>query len=190
MIIQERLQAAFQQFGWVRIPETLHAHAEDAAKNNLSYLEFLDKLLQEELAAKHNRYLKTRTRLAKLPYHKTMDQFDFEFQPSIDERRIRDLATLRFVEHQENVILLGPPGVGKTHLAVAFAMEAIAQRKTVYFTSAHDLVQTLQDAHQSRSIQQKMRTYTKQTFSSLMKSVIEKWTKQPPTSFPDCIGTI
>ncbi|TCP55502.1 DNA replication protein DnaC [Tumebacillus sp. BK434] len=161
MIIQERLQAAFQQFGWVRIPDTLHAHAEEAAKHNLTYLEFLDKLLQEELAAKHERYLKTRTRLAKLPYHKTLDQFDFEFQPSIDERRIRDLATLRFVEHQENVILLGPPGVGKTHLAVALAMEAISRRKTVYFTSAHDLVQTLQDAHRSGSIQQKVRAYTK-----------------------------
>ncbi|TCP57874.1 IstB-like ATP binding protein [Tumebacillus sp. BK434] len=137
MIIKERLQAAFQQFGWVRIPDTLHAHAEEAAKHNLTYLEFLDKLLQEELAAKHERFLKTKTRLAKLPYHKTMDQFDFEFQPSIDERRIRDLATLRFVEHQENIILLGPPGVGKTHLAVALAMEAISRRKTVYFTSVN-----------------------------------------------------
>lgn len=118
-------------------------------------------MLQEELAAKHERYLKTRTRLAKLPYHKTLDQFDFKFQPSIDERRIRDLATLRFVEHQENFILLGSPGVGKTHLAVALAMEAITQRKTVYFTSSHDLVQTLQDEHRTGTIHQKMRAYTK-----------------------------
>lgn len=101
------MQAAFQQFGWVRIPETLHAHAEETATHNLKYLEFLDKLLQEELAVKHERYLKKRTCLAKLPYHKTLVQFDFKFQPSIDERRIRGLATLRFVEHQENVILAG-----------------------------------------------------------------------------------
>ncbi|WP_245884412.1 IS21-like element helper ATPase IstB [Tumebacillus permanentifrigoris] len=119
-------------------------------------MEFLDKLLQEELTIKHYRYLRMRTRLAKLPYHKTIDQFDFD-----DERRLRDLATLRFVDHQENVILLGPPRVGKTHLAVALAMQAITQRKTVYFTSAHDLVITLQDAHHSRSIQQKMWVYTK-----------------------------
>src|SRR3569833_3338429 len=128
MIIQERLQAAFQQFGWVRIPETLHSHAEEAANHNLTYLEFLDKLLQEELVAKHDRYLKTRTRLAKLPYHKTLEQFDFEFQPSVDERRIRDLATLRFVEHQENVILLGPPGGGGARGAGARAGEAGARR--------------------------------------------------------------
>lgn len=182
MIIQERLHAAFQQFGWVRIPETLHALAKEAAKHNLTYLEFLDKLLQEELAAKHERYLRTRTRLAKLPYHKTIDQFDFEFQPSIDERRIRDLATLRFVEHQENVILLGPPGVGKTHLAVALGMEAISQRKTVYFTSAHDLVQTLQDAHHNRSIQQKMRVYTKPDLLIIDEMGTAKWTRPPPTS--------
>lgn len=126
--LQERLEDAFHQFGWTRIPEVLHHHAEEASKHNISYLEFLDKLLQEELAAKWDRYIRTRTRLANLPFHKTLDQFDFRFQPSIDERRIRDLATLRFIEHQENLIFLGPPGVGKTHLAVALALEAIKQR--------------------------------------------------------------
>ncbi|MFC4766974.1 IS21-like element helper ATPase IstB [Effusibacillus consociatus] len=159
--IQERLQDAFQQFGWTRIPEILHHHAEEAAKHNLSYLEFLDKLLQEELAAKWERYICTRTQLANLPYHKTLEQFDFSFQSSIDERRIRDLATLRFIEHQENLIFLGPPGVGKTHLAVALALEAIKQRYTVYFTTAHDLVQTLQQADQNHTIKQKMRVFTK-----------------------------
>jgi len=84
--------------------------------------------------------LHTRTRLARLPFKKTLDEFDFSFQPSIDERRIRDLATLGFIEHQENLIFLGPPGVGKTHLAVALGLEAIKQRYTVYFITAHDLV--------------------------------------------------
>jgi DNA replication protein DnaC len=161
MILTERLQEAFQQMGWVRIPEILHHYAEDAAKENISYLAFLDKLLQEELRAKQDRYLKTRTRMAKLPYHKTLGQFDFAFQPSIDEKRIKDLATLRFIEHQENLVFLGPPGVGKTHLAVALALEAIAQGKQVYFITAHDLVQTLQQAYQSNTIQQKIRMFLK-----------------------------
>jgi DNA replication protein DnaC len=159
--LQERLEDAFRQFGWTRIPEVLHYHAEEASKHNISYLEFLDKLLQEELAAKWDRYVRTRTRLVNLPFHKTLDQFDFRFQPSIDERRIRDLATLRFIEHQENLIFLGPPGVGKTHLAVALALEAIKQRYTVYFTTADDLVQTLQQADQNHTIKQKIRMYTK-----------------------------
>jgi len=159
--LQDRLQEAFEQFGWTRVPEVLHHHAEEAAKHNISYLEFLDKLLQEELLAKRDRYIRMRTRMAHLPYHKTLEQFEFAFQPSIDERRIRDLATLRFIEHQENVIFLGPPGVGKTHLAVALALEAIKQQYTVYFTTAHDLVEALQQANQNRTIRQKLRTFTK-----------------------------
>jgi DNA replication protein DnaC len=68
---------------------------------------------------------------------------------------------LRFIEHQENLIFLGPPGVGKSHLAVALAYEALMKRYTVYFVTAHDLVQTLQLAHQNQTIKQQMRTYTK-----------------------------
>jgi DNA replication protein DnaC len=113
------------------------------------------------MVAKRERFVRMKTRMAHLPYHKTLDQFDFGFQPSIDERRIRDLATLRFVEHQENLIFLGPPGVGKTHLAVALALEAIKQRYTVYFTTAHDLVQMLQQAQHNNTVAQKMKTLTK-----------------------------
>ena len=161
MMLQSRLEEAFSQMGWVRIPEIIHHHAEEAAAQNISYLEFLDKLLQEEIKAKRERFIRMKTRLAHLPYHKTLEQFDFSFQPSVDERRIRDLATLRFVHQQENLILLGPPGVGKTHLSVALALEAIKQGLTVYFTTAHDLVQTLQIAHQNNSIKQKMRAFIK-----------------------------
>ncbi|MDQ6420481.1 IS21-like element helper ATPase IstB [Paenibacillus sp. LHD-117] len=161
MILQERLEAAIRHFGWVRIPEILHQHAEEASKRNIPYLEFLDNLLAEEMLAKHDRFIQTRTRLAHLPFRKTLDQFDFEFQPSIDERRMRDLATLRFVEHQENLVFLGPPGVGKTHLAVSLGLEAIKQRYTVYFITAHDLVQTLLTAHMTNTIKQKMKMFIK-----------------------------
>jgi DNA replication protein DnaC len=99
--------------------------------------------------------------MAHLPYHRTLEQFDFRFQPSIDERRIRDLATLRFVENRENLIFLGPPGTGKTHLAVALALGAIQHRYTVYFVTAHDLVQMLQQAYQNQTIKQKMRVLTR-----------------------------
>lgn len=161
MILQERLETAIRHFGWVRIPEIIHQHAEEASKANIPYLEFLDKLLAEELLAKHDRFIQTRTRLAHLPFRKTLDQFDFAFQPSVDERRIRDLSTLRFVEHQENLIFLGPPGVGKTHLAVALGLEAIKRRHTVYFITAHDLVQTLQSAHLTNTIKQKIKMFIK-----------------------------
>ena len=159
MILQERLQNALEELDFIRIPEIIHQHAEEASKHNISYLEFLDNILQEELLAKQERFIKMKTRMARLPYHKTLDQFDFNFQTSIDERRIRDLATMQFVEHKENLIFLGPPGVGKTHLSVALALQAIKKRYTVYFTTAHDLVQTLQEAHQNNTIKRKMRKY-------------------------------
>src|SRR5947207_15183007 len=87
--------------------------------------EFLADLLDCEVAARRERYLRTRMRLAHLPAVKTLEQFDFSFQPSIDERQIRELQTLRFVHDASNVILLGPPGVGKTHLAIALAVETV-----------------------------------------------------------------
>ncbi len=78
---------------------------------------------------------------------KTFEQFDFSFQPSIDERQIRELRTLRFVHEAGNVILLGPPGVGKTHLAVALAESAIRAGQAAYFMTAHDVVDDLGRAY-------------------------------------------
>lgn len=160
-MIDDRLHAAFKELGWIRIPEILDQYAEEAAKNNLSYTAFLDNLVAEERAAKQERFIQTRKRTAALPYHKTLEDFDFSFQPSVDEKRIREFATLRFLGHQKNLIFLGPPGVGKTHLAVAIGLEAIKKRHRVYFTTAHDMVQTLEEAHQRNQIQKKLKAYTK-----------------------------
>jgi DNA replication protein DnaC len=161
LIIKERLNEALQTLGLSRIPEILHQHAEEASKENISYFEFLDKLLQEEVMAKHERSMQMRKRLARLPFFKTMDQFDFSFQPSVDEKRMRDLATLRFIDHQENIIFLGPPGVGKTHLSVSLAIKALEQRYSVYFVTAHDMVQTLKAADQQGKINKKISMFVK-----------------------------
>lgn len=161
MTLQSSLDQAFQAFKWVRIPEILHQHAEEALAHQLSYLEFLDKLLAEELLTKRERNIQMRTRLAHLPFHKTLEQFDFAFQPSVDEKRIRDLASLHFMEERINPVFLGPPGVGKTHLAVSLALTAIQQRRHVYFITAHHLVQMLQEADQHNNIPQKMKCFTK-----------------------------
>jgi DNA replication protein DnaC len=90
---------------------------------------------------------------------KRFDQFDFAFQPSIDERQIRELRTLRFVHKASNVILLGPLGVGKIHLAVALAETAIQSGQAVYFMTAHDLVTDLGRAYREGSLDRRLRIY-------------------------------
>jgi DNA replication protein DnaC len=113
--------------------------AETAAAEQWPYLQFLGRLLEEEVATRLARTVAMRTKLARFPFVKTLDQFDFAFQPSLDERLVRELATLRFVAHAENVLFLGPPGVGKTHLAIALGVAAIAQGQHVHFLAAGEL---------------------------------------------------
>jgi len=122
-----------------RVAAVLDRVAEEAVRQELPYTEFLNRLLEEEVSIRLARTVEMRTKLARFPFIKSLDQFDFSFQPSLDERLVRDLATLRFIANAENVIFLGPPGVGKTHLAVALGLAAIAQGQHVHFISASEL---------------------------------------------------
>lgn len=108
---------------------------------------------------RRQRYLKTRLHLAHLPYVKTFEHFDFGFQPSIDERQIGELGTLRFVHEAANVILPGPPGAGKTHLAVALAEAAVRAGQAAYVITAHDLAQDLSRACREGRLERRMRIY-------------------------------
>jgi DNA replication protein DnaC len=108
----ERLQGSLTTLGLKAIEARLEALLEQAAKSEPSYAEFLDEVLSCESDARRTRYLRARLQLAHLPYLKNFDQFDFAFQPSIDERQIRELRSLRFVHEGSNVIFLGPPDPG------------------------------------------------------------------------------
>ena len=111
----ERVQAHLDRLKLKRVAELLDPIAEQATKDKLSYLDFLDRLLAAEAVGRAERRLLAKTRLAHFPFIKTLGDFDFAFQPSIDRKQIQELATLRFLANGENVIFLGPPGVGKTH---------------------------------------------------------------------------
>ena len=97
----------------------LEAICDDAARHELDYKSFLTQALQTEWQGRHQRGIQARLKLARFPWIKTLDQFDFDFQPSIDRKLVRELSGLAFVERAHNLVLLGPPGVGKTHLAIA-----------------------------------------------------------------------
>ncbi|MBC7083757.1 MAG: ATP-binding protein [Firmicutes bacterium] len=160
MITIERARQSLEALGLAQAVAVLESRLETAAAREMTYADFLADLLDAELAARRERYLKVRVRLAHLPFHKTVDQFDFGFQPSIDGRQIWELATMALVANATNVLFLGPPGVGKTHLAVALGLAAIEQGLAVYFVTAHTLVQDLRRAHAENRLERRLRVYT------------------------------
>jgi DNA replication protein DnaC len=146
-----KVQMGLEQLKFKSMAEQIDTLAEQAAKAEWSYLEFLARLLESEMSARYARDVTMKTKLAHFPFHKDLDAFDFAFQPSVNERQLRQLATGRFISYGENVLLLGPPGVGKTHLAIALGMAAIALRHSVYFLTMVDLLEMLnKDAKEDR----------------------------------------
>jgi DNA replication protein DnaC len=157
----ERVQTHLTQLKLQSMAAYLDTVAEEAAKHEWTYLAFLDRLLDLEASARYQRDVVMKTKLAHFPFFKTLDEFDFSFQPSISERQVRELATMRFLAHGENILLLGPPGVGKTHLAIALGVAAIAQRNHVYFLTMVDLIEMLhKDAKEDR-LAHRLRTLCK-----------------------------
>ncbi|ABV19510.1 transposition helper protein, IS21 family [Escherichia coli O139:H28 str. E24377A] len=129
---------------------------EQAAKKELNYREFLCMALQQEWNGRHQRGMESRLKQARFPWVKTLEQFDFGFQPGIDRKVVRELAGLAFVERSENVILLGPPGVGKTHLAVALGVKAADAGHRVLFMPLDKLIATLMKAKQENRLEKQL----------------------------------
>ena len=125
---------------------------EQAAKKELNYREFLCMALQQEWNGRHQRGMESWLKQARLPWVKTLEQFDFTFQPGIDRKVVRELAGLAFVERSENVILLGPPGVGKTHLAITLGVKAVDAGHRVLFMPLDRLIATLMKAKQENRL--------------------------------------
>ena len=155
----ERLHTSLESLGLKALQVRLENLLEQASKKEPSYAEFLDELLSCEIEARRTRYLRAKLQLSHLPFVKNFEQFDFSFQPSIDERQIRELRSLRFIHEASNVIFLGPPGVGKTHLSVALAEAAIRAGLGAYFITAHDLAADLGRAYREGRLDRRMRVY-------------------------------
>jgi DNA replication protein DnaC len=156
----QRLREHLSYLGLTTAAENLSIELDRALKDKLSTTQVLESLLEGEVIATKARRARGRLRFAHYPVHKTLADFDFDFQPSLDRKLIGELSTLRWVEERRNVILLGPPGVGKTHLGIALGVAATEAGYGTYFTSAADMVQNLHLAHHEGTVLYKLRTYT------------------------------
>ena len=148
-LVMDRIESNLNRLKLSRIYEILGSLSKTAEEQGKSYLSFLDELLEEEVAAKEQRRIETALRISGLPYIKSIDDFDFAFQPGLDKQKIMGLFDLSFIREKGNVIFLGPPGVGKTHLAISLALKACQSGMSIYFTNMEDLVIKLRKDHEA-----------------------------------------
>lgn len=156
----DRLVEHLKKLRLSKSSERLEAMLQDAAARELPYAEFLEQILGEEVAAKTSKNVAMRTAMARFPFVKPLETFDFGYQPSIDRKQLQQLATCHYIEHGDNVIVLGPPGVGKTHLAVSLGLKAIEAGYRVLFTTAAHLIAVLTKAHTEGRLDEKLKVFT------------------------------
>jgi DNA replication protein DnaC len=156
----ERLQEHLTRLRLFKSRERLEALLQEAASKDVSYADFLDQVLTEEVASKTAKNVTMRTSLARFPFVKSLDAFDFGYQPSLDKKQVQQLASCHFIEHGENIVILGPPGVGKSHLAVGLGLKAIERGYRVLFTTASAMIATLTKAHAENRLEDKLKVYS------------------------------
>ena len=132
-----------------------------AKEKSLAYTEFLEILLEDEHNNRRDNSYKKRYSKAKLPAYKTIEDFNFNFQPSIDKKVINDCITCNFIKEKQNIVFIGSPGTGKTHLSIAVGIKALMKGYKVLFTSVSEMLQTLNSSKADNSYYQKVEFYLK-----------------------------
>lgn len=151
------LEEKLKELKLIRIAEQLDMWLQESARHEWSYHDFLLKLCEEELSSKQEKRCDLNINRAKFPYIKTLESFDFTYQKSINKDQVQELSKCRWVCNGENLILLGPPGVGKTHLAVALGIEAIRRGYRTLFVSTQGLLASLAKAQSENKLEERLR---------------------------------
>lgn len=160
-IVRARVEERLLKLRLGAVAQRLDGILSQAARAEPTYLEFLDQILAEETDAKQKKRVAMGIQIAHFPTVKTIDEFDFKFQPSIDQKLVRELATGRFIAGAENVLMLGPPGVGKTHLAIGLGRAAVEAGHSVLFVTATSLLAQLSRAQMEGKLADQIAFYAK-----------------------------
>lgn len=144
-----------------KIYSYLPTYLDVVAKEQISVVDALVHLTEKEIIYKNEMASKIQVSVAGFPFVKRIDEYDYDFQPSVNKIQIKDLGSLRFIDKKENILFYGTPGVGKTHLAIAIGIEAASKRQLTYFITCHDLIQNLKKAHQENRLEARLKHYSK-----------------------------
>ena len=128
---------------------------------DLSFTDILYELTSKEIEYRNERYSQLQLSMSAFPFQKEISDFDFDYQPSINKNEILELNSLGFIDRHENILFLGPSGVGKTHLAISLGISAVKNRHTVYFISCHDLITQLNKAHNENKLDARIKHYSR-----------------------------
>lgn len=144
-----------------KIREHIDTYITLVTEGKKGIVDTLYELTSYEMDLREQRAMNACVRVANFPYIKTMEDFDFGYQPSIPKEQVQDFKTLRFLENQENILLIGTPGVGKTHLATSIGIEAAKNRKSTYFINCNDMILQLKRAHLENRLESRLKFFAK-----------------------------
>ncbi|MCQ2525105.1 MAG: IS21-like element helper ATPase IstB [Lachnospiraceae bacterium] len=161
MAIPQKLINGLGELGIEQMQEYLERYAEMVNKGEKSFSDALDELVDIERKHRQIRRDAANLHVANFPFVKTLDDFDFSFQPNINKKELLELNSLGFVENKENVLFLGTSGVGKTHLATAIGISCTKARYQTYFITFENLITQLKKAHQENRLENRLKFYAK-----------------------------
>ena len=145
----------------IKIKENLDFYINLINDKEIDIVEALFKLTEEELTLKKEKAIQGCVKVANFPFIKTLEDYDFSFQPSVNKDKIIEFKNLRFIENRENILFIGSPGVGKTHLATAIGIEAAKNRQITYFINCNDLITNLKKAYNENRLEDRIKFYNK-----------------------------